>query len=235
MEGVDQRDDLIPALAIGIYAVFAGALDRALVGLGARVAEEHGVQPGAAAELFRQLAVGGGVIQVRRVLQRCGLIGHSPDPRGVAVAQRVDADARREVKVALAVGVPGRHALALRQHDLAAAIGVRCMSLSREITFSVFNWVTPFLSYAKAFLRGKAARLGAFPLAGKVAAGRMRSGCPAAARLRDRAKHFALISQRAGPLTASVYALRAAFGGCAPTRACGRSPSGEAIYRFPLR
>ena len=25
----------------------------------------------------------------------------------------------------------------------------------------------------------------------------------------------------------SVYALRAAFGGCAPTRACGRSPKGE--------
>ena len=40
MEGVDQRDDLIPALAIGIYAVFAGALDRALVGLGARVGKE---------------------------------------------------------------------------------------------------------------------------------------------------------------------------------------------------
>ena len=31
----------------------------------------------------------------------------------------------------------------------------------------------------------------------------MRGKCPAAARLRDRAKHFALISQRAGPLTAS--------------------------------
>ena len=28
---------------------------------------------------------------------------------------------------------------------------------------------------------------------------------------------------------ASVYALRAAFGGCAPTRACGRSPSGKAF------
>ena len=28
----------------------------------------------------------------------------------------------------------------------------------------------------------------------------------------------------------SVYALRAAFGGCAPTRACGRSPSGEGIF-----
>ena len=43
----------------------------------------------------------------------------------------------------------------------------------------------------------------------------MRGGCPAAARLRDSAKRFALISQRAGPLTAS--------------------PEGEAIYRFPLR
>ena len=60
-----------------------------------------------------------------------------------------------------------------------------------------------------------AARFGAFPLGGKVAAGRMRGKCPAASRLRDRAKHFALISQRAGPLTAS--------------------PEGEAIYRFPLR
>ena len=59
----------------------------------------------------------------------------------------------------------------------------------------------------------------------------MRGKCPAAARLRDSAKHFALISQRAGPLTASVYALRAAFGGCAPTRACGRSPKGEATQR----
>ena len=37
-----------------------------------------------------------------------------------------------------------------------------------------------------------------------------------------------LISQRAGPLTASVFAPRAACGGCTPTRACGRSPSGEA-------
>ena len=31
----------------------------------------------------------------------------------------------------------------------------------------------------------------------------------------------------------SVYALRAAYGGCAPTRACGRSPSGEALGNPP--
>ena len=159
MEGVDQRDDLVPALAIGIYAVFAGALDRALVGLGARVAEEHGVQPGAAAELFRQLAVGGGVIQVRRVLQRCGLVGHSPDPRGVAVAQRVDADARREVKVALAVGVPGRHALALRQHDLAAAIGVEDVVVITGNNFFGIQLGDPLFIIRKSLpLCGKAAR-----------------------------------------------------------------------------
>ena len=41
---------------------------------------------------------------------------------------------------------------------------------------------------------------------------------------------LALISQRAGPLTASVFAPRAACGGCTPTRACGRSLAGEAFY-----
>ena len=34
---------------------------------------------------------------------------------------------------------------------------------------------------------------------------------------------------------ASVYALRAAFGGCAPTRACGRSPSGEAFKETAMK
>ena len=37
-------------------------------------------------------------------------------------------------------------------------------------------------------------------------------------------RHTRPSSGPAGP--PSVYALRAAFGGCAPTRACGRSPSG---------
>ena len=46
--------------------------------------------------------------------------------------------------------------------------------------------------------------------------------------LRVAAGNFALISRLRA--AASVYALRAAFGGCAPTRACGRSPSGEGIF-----
>ena len=65
---------------------------------------------------------------------------------------------------------------------------------------------------------------------GKVAPqGRMRGRFIMTDHLRTAMAGSPLISQRAGPLTASVYALRAAYGGCAPTRACGRSPAGEAI------
>ena len=53
--------------------------------------------------------------------------------------------------------------------------------------------------------------------------GRACGGCP----LKGDHANFALISRLRA--AASVYALRAAFGGCAPTRACGRSPSGEAF------
>ena len=67
------------------------------------------------------------------------------------------------------------------------------------------------------------------PPRGKVAPqGRMRGELAAAARVWVISASPPLISQRSGPLTASVSALRAASGGCASTRACGRSPTGEA-------
>ena len=70
------------------------------------------------------------------------------------------------------------------------------------------------------------------PLRGKVAPqGRMRGSLTATTRSRAATASTALISQRSGPLTASVSALRAASGGCASTRACGRSPAGEAARR----
>ena len=53
--------------------------------------------------------------------------------------------------------------------------------------------------------------------------GRACGGCP----LQGGYANFALISRLRA--AASVYALRAAFGGCAPTRACGRSPSGKPL------
>ena len=70
------------------------------------------------------------------------------------------------------------------------------------------------------------------PPRGKVAPqGRMRGSLTATTRSRAATASTALISQRSGPLTASVSALRAASGGCASTRACGRSPAGEAARR----
>ena len=70
------------------------------------------------------------------------------------------------------------------------------------------------------------------PPRGKVAPqGRMRGELAAAARVWVMSASPPLISQRSGPLTASVSALRAASGGCASTRACGRSPAGEAARR----
>ena len=70
------------------------------------------------------------------------------------------------------------------------------------------------------------------PPRGKVAPqGRMRGELAAAARVWVISASPPLISQRSGPLTASVSALRAASGGCASTRACGRSPAGEAARR----
>ena len=59
--------------------------------------------------------------------------------------------------------------------------------------------------------------------------GRMRGNFATVTHLRAATEHPPLISQRAGPLTASASAPRAAASsGCAPTRACGRSPKGEA-------
>ena len=62
--------------------------------------------------------------------------------------------------------------------------------------------------------------------------GRMRGRFTAVAHKRVIAARLALISQRTGPLTASVSVPSAAYGGCTPTRACGRSPAGEAFLFF---
>ena len=83
--------------------------------------------------------------------------------------------------------------------------------------------------------QGKIVNLIAF-LLGEVGRGpdrgRMRGRFTVAARKRVIAARLALISQRTGPLTASVSVPSAAYGGCTPTRACGRSPAGEAFLFF---
>ena len=88
--------------------------------------------------------------------------------------------------------------------------------------------------------QGKIVNLIAFSLGGEGSRGpdrgRMRGRFTVVACKRVIAARLALISQRTGPLTASVSVPSAAYGGCAPTRACGRSPAGEAfLFSFPRR
>ena len=51
----------------------------------------------------------------------------------------------------------------------------------------------------------------------------------------DEGKILPLISQKSKIFASFISALRAAFGGCAPKRACGRSPQGEAFAPSALR
>ena len=116
MERVDQRQNFVAVGTIGGHTVFAGALDGAFVGFGTRVAEKHLVKPGAGAQPLGQLAAGGGVIQVGRMLQTGGLHGNGLYP-------------------GFAVCIIGIHALAVLQHQRAAGIGVHDVFL---VTFDDF-------------------------------------------------------------------------------------------------
>ena len=100
MERAVRADHVVafrPAVAL---AVAARQLDRALVGLGARVAEEHaaaaaeqGVEPGG--DLRLQVVV----IEVRHVQQRARLVGDRVGDLGVRVAERRDREPGEEVEV----------------------------------------------------------------------------------------------------------------------------------------
>ena len=125
MEAVDQRDDVVAVSTVFVEAVLAGGLDGALVGLCARVAEEHPAHAGALAELFGQLAAGGGIVEVGGVLQLVCLPGDGLGPGHIAVAQAVDADAAGEVEVLLPLGAFGIEAVALLEDDGVACVGMQ--------------------------------------------------------------------------------------------------------------
>ena len=136
VEGVDQRNDLAAVCAVGIHAVFARRLDGTLVGFGARIAEKHRVQPGARAKRLRQGTARLGVVQVGGVLQRCRLFADGGDPRGVAVPQRIYADAGGKIQIAPPLGVGGVHSLPRHQRQRAAVVGVQDVGIVAADNFS---------------------------------------------------------------------------------------------------
>src|SRR5215470_1936638 len=104
----------------------ADQLQRRLVGLGARVGEEHqavGAQQGE--EAFGQ----GDLALVRKkvggVGDRAHLAGDRLDDRRVSVAERADRDARDEVGVLPAVSVPDPAAVAAHERQRGHPVGAR--------------------------------------------------------------------------------------------------------------
>jgi hypothetical protein len=151
-------------------AVPAGELDRALVGLRARVGEEHAtaaaeerVQPG------RDLGLDVVVIEVRDVQQCRRLVGDRGRDLGMGVAERRDREPGEEVEVLLAVGVPEVGARAAHERDRQATVGLHdVLGVERpelgEGTHAASTSVAPSRGVAAGVLHGPHRRICAWPV-----------------------------------------------------------------------
>ena len=92
VEAVPGRDDL-GFLGVNLVRVLARDLDGALVGLGARVAEERLVESRERDELRRGVGLRLRVVEVRAVDELLRLLGDGRDERPVIVAEHVHGDA----------------------------------------------------------------------------------------------------------------------------------------------
>ena len=124
VEGVLEGDDLVVIGSVFVKAVFARDFNGAFVRLGAAVAEAYLGKSRQAAQLFGEVARLRAVEVVGHVLNGVCLRAHRLCPALVAVAEGVDADARADVEVALAVLVVGDDALAALKGDVVAPVGV---------------------------------------------------------------------------------------------------------------
>ena len=105
-------------------AVAARELDRALVGLGARVDEEAAAAPAEQiVEHRRQRRLVLGVEQVRHVQQRRRLLGDRGRDRRMRVPERRDREPREEVEVAAPFGVEELGPAPAHELDREPAVG----------------------------------------------------------------------------------------------------------------
>ena len=146
VEAVHQRDDNITlgVLAVFVKAVFSCDLDRALVCLGARVAEEYLLHSRKLAELCGKVGLHLGVVVVRGVLDRVSLSAYRICPLFVAVAERVGADARAEVDVLPAVLVNSSAAFALFEHKIIPAVAVHDVLVEFFDGLAHFSFLFPY-------------------------------------------------------------------------------------------
>src|SRR5260370_39716561 len=112
VETVDHRDDVV---ASGL-TVEAGELDGGFHGLGAAVAEEtQALKTAARAERLGEATLRLGVPGVRDMDQLTHLLADRGDDARRAVTQKVTTPTRKEIQVAVALGIPDEGALAAHQ------------------------------------------------------------------------------------------------------------------------
>jgi hypothetical protein len=109
VEAAPHRDDVAAVAGPVLLGPLTGELDRGLVGLGARVGEEHAIGERVVAEQLGELRLLRDIEEVRHVEQRRRLLAHRPHHPRMGVPERGDRDAPGEVEVLLAVAVPDPH------------------------------------------------------------------------------------------------------------------------------
>ncbi len=116
----DQDDGLVDALIVGMAP---GELERGLVGLGPRVAEEHTLVVGERGEALAQRLLLRDAVVVGYVHEGMRLLGDRPGDLGMRVTQPADGDAGEGVQVLVAVAVPYPRAGALDQGHREPVVG----------------------------------------------------------------------------------------------------------------
>jgi hypothetical protein len=126
VEGLFHHDDgrHLDALAVAIQA---RQLDRRLVGLAARVAEEGAVHAGQFAQPVGQFFLARHAIQVRRMDQGRSLVGNRLHQFRMGMAQPVHRHPGDRIEITLAGLIPQVGAFAAHERDGLAGIGVHQM------------------------------------------------------------------------------------------------------------
>src|SRR5262249_5331139 len=117
VEATAHADDVTPVARPVLLCPLASERDGGLVGLPPAARQGAPGCERVLAQELGELRLLGNVEDVRYVEQGRGLLAERADHLGMAVTERGDGDAAREVEILLAVGVPNPRTLASHQGD----------------------------------------------------------------------------------------------------------------------
>jgi hypothetical protein len=136
--------------------VLAHDLDRQFAGLGPGIAEEHGVGETVGDQALGQAGLLGNLIQIRGVPELLALFDQGLDQMRMAMAQRIDRDARGEIQVALAIGGDQIGAFAPLESEFGTGIGRHDSGNHREsVSVRSTRAIVIFISGGRATAAGR--------------------------------------------------------------------------------